>query len=388
MWVRRLVVGFVAFAVALLVGCQGLSNHEPSSPLSAPLSAPSGEILYVVDNVSVTTYAIDPGTLEPSVAGGSVGLLSTSSSLLQFVPSPDDHFLYVLWSDNQQQEHLSTYATDVSGVPQIPPLQVLNVSSLSQLNIHPSGEFGYAMQSDNSTATYISTLLLFHIKPSGIPQPVPDAQGIYGPALMPTLLYGVNPEGTQLYLESEDANGPMYWERTVNGQTGTLAVDVLLLRPPIRDSVVLGATLIIDYQNALDCSWPRYVNVFPNKPDPLQPLIQCASAMLSACGTATNVQLDPSGNYLFLTDPASRQVRVGSINLPENAVTDTGNFLPFTAQTPGFAFSPDGTLVYALLATDFSLHIFRFDQTSGNLVEGDASIPMPNSAGFSPALRR
>ena len=384
MWLPRLIIGFVAFAVALLVGCQGLSEHEPSLPLSAP----SGEILYVVDNESVSTYAIDPETLEPSVAGGLVGLMPTSSTLMQFVPSFDDHFLYVLWSDSQQQEHLSAYATDVSGVPQIPPVQVLDVSSLSQLNIHPSGELAYAMRLDNSNGMYTSTLLLFHIKPSGILQLDSDAQGIYGPTLMPTLLYGVSPDGSQLYLESEDANGPTYWERSVNRQTGTLAPDVLLLRPPVKDSVVFGATLIIDYQNAFDCSQPRYVNVLPNKPEPLRPLIHCASAMLSSCGTATNVQLDPSGNYLFLTDPESQQVRVGSVDLPKNAVIDTGNFLPLTAQTPGFAFSPDGTLVYALLASDFSLHIYRFDQTSGNLMEGDASIPMPNSAGFSPASRR
>lgn len=157
---------------------------------------------------------------------------------------------------------------------------------------------------------------------------------------------------------------------------------------PIRDSVVLGAKLIIDYQSALNCSQPRYVNILLNQPAPSRPLIHCASAMLDACGKATNVQLDPSGQYLFLTDPALQQVRVAHINLPDNAVTDTGSFLPFTAQTPGFAFSPDGMLVYALLACDFNLHIYRFDQTTGSLTEGGDSIPIPNSAGFAPALRR
>ena len=384
MWFRGLVIGFVVFAVALLVGCQGQGKHEPSLPLSAP----SGEILYVVDNVSVTTYAIDPGTLEPSIAGGSVGLIPTSSFLLQFVPSPDDHFLYVLWSDTQQQEHLSAYATDESGVPQIPPVQSLDVSSLSQLNIHPDGKFAYAMELDNSTGAYISTIFLFHIKTSGILQLDSHVQGIYGPALFPTLLYGVSPDGTQIYLTSEDANGPVYWESTVNGQNGTLAADDLLFRPPIRDSVVLGATLVIDYQNARNYLQPGYVNVLSNEPEPPQQLIHCASAMLGACGAATNVQLDPSGKYLFLTDPESQQVRVARLDLPANVITDTGNFFPFTAETPGFAFSPGGTLVYAWLASDFSLHIYRFDQTSGNLMEGGASIPLTNSAGFSPALRR
>jgi len=166
MWFRSFAIGFVALAVALLVGCQAQGKHQPSSPLSTP----SGEIVYVVDNVSVTTYAIDAGTLEPSMVGGSVGLIPTSSFMLQLVPSPDDHFLYVLWSDAQQQEHLSAYATDLSGVPQIPPVQSLDVSSLSQLNIHPSGKFAYAMELDNSTGAYISTILLFHITASGILQ--------------------------------------------------------------------------------------------------------------------------------------------------------------------------------------------------------------------------
>jgi hypothetical protein len=384
MWRRRLITGFVALAVTFLVGCQGLSKHQPSPPLSAP----SGEILYVLDNVSVTTYAIDPGTLEPSVAAGSVALIPTSSLLLQFLASPDDHFLYALWSDPQQQEHLSTYATNGSGVPQIPPVQVLNISSLSQLNIHPSGEFAYAMGVDNSSGAYTSTILLFHIQASGALRLNSQVQGTYGPALYPTLLYGLSPDGTELYLESEDANGPVYWERTVSGQNGTLAADVLLFRPPGSDSVVFGASLIIDYQSTFNCSQPRYVDVLPNQAEPPQVLIHCTSAMLGACGTASNVQPDPSGDYLFLTDPASQQVRVARLNLSENVVTDTGNFLPFTAQTPGFAFSPDGTLVYALLASDSSLHVYHFDQTSGNLMEGGASIPMPNSAGFAPALRQ
>jgi len=384
MWFRTFAIGFVALAVALLVACQAQGKHQPSSPFSTP----SGEIVYVVDNVSVTTYTIDPGTLEPSTVGGSVGLLPTSSFMLQLVPSPDDHFLYVLWFDTQQQEHLSSYATDLSGVPQIPPVQTLDVSSLSQLNIHPSGKFAYAMELDNSTGAYISAILLFHITALGILQLDANVQGRYGPAPFPTLLYGVSPDGTQIYLTSEDANGPLYWESALNGQNGTLAANDLLFRPPIRDSVVLGATLVVDYQSALNYSQPGYVNVLLNEPEPPQQLIHCVGTMLGACGTATNVLLDPSGNYLFLTDPASQQVHVAGIDLSANVITDTGNFFPFTAETPGFTFSPDGTLVYAWLARDHSLHIYRFDQTGGSLTESGASIPLSKSVGFLPALRR
>ncbi len=379
---RSLAIGFVGLAVALLVSCQG---HQASSELSSP----SGEILYVLDNVSLTTYAIDPSTLEPSIIAGSVALIPTSSFILQFVPSPDDHFLYLLWSDSQQQEHLSTYATDLSGAPQVPAVQSLNVTSLSQLNIHPSGKFAYAMQQDSAAGSYISTIVLFHVEASGMLQQDPQVQGTYGPALFPTFLDGLSPDGTQIYLTSEDANGLMYWDSIMNVQNGTLTADDFFFRPPTGDSVgVISPTLVIDYQNSYNDSQPGYVNVLSNVPEPPQQLIHCAPAMLDACGKATNVQLDPSGQYLFLTDPTSQQVGVARINLPANVVADTGNHLPFTAETPGFAFSPDGKVVYAWLASDSNLHIYRFDQTSGNLTEGAASIPLPNGGGFAPALRQ
>lgn len=384
MWRRCLAIGFVAVAVAGCVGCQGLSKDQPSS---AP-SYSSGQILYVINGLEVTAYTIDPETLEPATLGSPVKLAPASSFLIQFVPSPDDHFFYVLWSDQQQQEHLSIYATDSSGVPQLPPLQTLTVSLLSQLNVHPSGNFAYALEMESSSDSYITTILLFEIEPSGVLSQPPQVQGIYGPSLMPTVLDGLSPDGSRLYLVSQDMNGSVYWQRAVNSESGALGADVLLFRPPMQDSVVFGAKLMVDYRNAMDCSLPRYVKIMRNTPDAPPPLIACRSAMLSACGSASNVQLDPSGVYLFLSDAASQQVRVGKIDLSASALRDTGSYLPSLAQTPGFAFSPDGSLVYALLASDLNLHIYRFDPSSGTLTEGGTSISMPAGSGFLPALRR
>jgi DNA-binding beta-propeller fold protein YncE len=383
MWRRGLAIGFVVLAVASCVGCQGLSTDHPSS---AP-SLPSPEILYIIDNLEVTTYAVDLGTLEPTIVGATVNLAPASSSLIQLVPSPNDHFLYNLWSDNQQQEHLTTYATETSGVPELPPLQTVEISSLSQLNIDPNGNFAYVLKLVSTSDSYTSTIFVFEVEPSGILRQPPQVQGIYGPSLMPTLLDGLSPDGSQLYLVSQNVDGPVYSERAINPVSGTLGPDVIVFRPPVQDSVLFGAKLIVDYRNAMDCSWPRYVNIMRNEPDPPQPLIQCGSAMFSACGSASNIQLDPSGIYLFLSDAVSQEVRVGKIDLPAGVVKDTGSLLPLLAQTPGFAFSPDGILVYALLASDLNLHIYRFDPIAGTLTEGSTSISMSAGSGFLPALR-
>jgi len=160
-----------------------------------------------------------------------------------------------------------------------------------------------------------------------------------------------------------------------------------LFSPPAGDSIALGATLVIDYQSAFNYSQPQYVDVLSNEPEPPQLLIHCTTTMLHSCAASTNVDLDPSGKYLFITDPSLHQVRVAAIDLSSSRISETGSFLPLTAQTPGFAFSPDGTLVYALLASDSSLHVYRFDPTTGSLTEGPTPIPIPGSGGFTPALR-
>ena len=387
MWNR---VDGITFAVSLLtiVLSLGCGSTGGSSVTHADFKSPSGEVVYVLDGVTVMTYNVDGRALTVSSSGSAIGLAPTSSSVLQLTPSPDDHFLYMLWMDNQQQEHLSTYATDVSGVPQVPALQTLNVSSQSQINIDATGKFAYTMHLQDLGTAYISTIFLWTIEPSGTFNPSAVPQGTYGPSVLPTQLYGINPNGHQLYLVSQEPTGPVYWQRKVNRQNGRVGENVVVLRPSVRDSIVFGASLIIDYRSVMNARQPRYVDVFANEPTPSGEIVHCTSAMLEACGTASNVQLDPSGKYLFVTDPALQSVRVERIDLQQHLVSDTGSAMPFTAQTPGFAFSPDGTLVYALLASDQNLHIYHFDQRRGSLTESGNTIPMSSSAGFAPALRR
>jgi 6-phosphogluconolactonase (cycloisomerase 2 family) len=110
--------------------------------------------------------------------------------------------------------------------------------------------------------------------------------------------------------------------------------------------------------------------------------------MLPACETATNVQIDPAGKYLFLTDPPTKRVHAALIHVNAKKIKDTGYSIPMTAETPGFAFSPDGALVYAMLASDSSVHVYSFNLASGQLTDGASPLPIGIGYGFCPASRQ
>lgn len=124
MGVRRLaLLVFLLFPASVLVSCggSGNSNAQASSTTQSP------QILYLLSNGTVATYSVDPNSLTFAAVGTPISLIP-ASSLMQFEPSPDGHFLYVLWSGAQSQEHLSVYGTDSLGTPQTPAVQTLDVS--------------------------------------------------------------------------------------------------------------------------------------------------------------------------------------------------------------------------------------------------------------------
>jgi hypothetical protein len=249
------------------------------------------------------------------------------------------------------------------------------------------------MQVENSGSQYVSTLRLFQINPNdGRLREYSQAQGTYGPYnVWPASLYGFSADGTQIYLSQENSQGTFYDQRPLNAGNGTVGPGVVLYQlgngaGTSSDTLVIGAQVMIDEHVAPGMA--GYLDVFPLIPRPRHHLFRCTAAMLAACATATNVQLSPIGKYLFLTDPPTQQIHVARIHLTAMNVQDTGNSIPMTAQTPGFAFSPDGTLVYAVLASDSSLHVYSFDSSSGQLLGGNTPLPMGNSSGFALASRQ
>jgi hypothetical protein len=373
----------------ILISCGGMNS--PSPPNGTPSSGASPQVLYVIDKgAAVSTYAVDKNALTFTSLGQPVNLIPTAS-LLQFVPAPDDNFLYVLWSDTRNQQHLSVYATDNSGIPKTPAVQTLDAPSLYQFNIHRSARFVYMMQVSDVAAEYISAVRLFYVNSAdGTLHEDPKLQGSYGPYnVLPASLYGFSSDGTKIYLSRQNSQGPFYEQRSLNTESGTVGPDVVLYQPAggwiSSDTLVIGPQVMVDEHRASGAT--GYIDVLPLAPRPRRHLFRCTAAMLPACETATDVQIDPTGQYLFLTDPPTQEVHVTRIRVKAKKVQDTGNAIPMTAETPGFAFSPDGTLVYAVLASDSSVHVYSFNAASGQLVGGGTPLPIGSNSGFCPAFR-
>jgi len=379
----------LAFALLLVVSSYILLSCQGTQSNVATPDEPSSQLLYVIGNGVVSTYAVDTNLAFTSV--GQPVTLIASGSLVQFVPAPNGDFLYELWSDARNQQHLSVYATDASGVPQTPAVQTVDAPSLYQFNIHRSARFVYMMQVSASGTEYTSAVRLFYVNPTdGKLSEDPKIQGRYGPSdAWPASLYGFSADGTKIYLSRQSAQQLFYEQRTLNTRTGTVGPDVVLYEPAAgaldSDTLVIGPRVMVDEHRAPGIG---YLDVLPLIPRPRRHLFRCAASMLALCETSTNVQIDPSGKYLFLTAPLTQQVHVARIELSAKKVEDTGNSIPMTAETPGFAFSPDGKLVYAVLASDSSVHVYSFDSASGQLTDGSSTLPIASTYGFCPAVRR
>ena len=373
----------LAFALSLMLGVVCLLSCG-GSERSAP--APSNEILYLLYGSTIATYAIDPNSLTATPIEQAIAL--TSGPFVQFDPSPDGRYLYDVWSDAQNVQHLSVFQTSSAGAPQVPAIQVLNADSLSQFNMHPSGKFAYMLHVTLTASGYEASIRLFNVKgTSGKLDENLLVQGRYGPApYWPAFLYGFSQNGSKLYDMSWSDTGSMFRERPINLTTGVLGRDTTLLAVNGAAEVVIGKVIVEQHQNSVDPS-QNYLDILPNAPNPSKALIRCTAAMLPSCATATNVQLDKSNHFLFLTDPATQVVHIASINEAGGKISDTGGSIPIPSQTPGFAFSPDGNILYAM-ATDGNVHFYHFDQNSGALSEGGAPLPIPPGAGICPADHR
>ncbi len=196
LWVMR--ITHFAFGFLFFLGiCASLSCGGANSDSNKPTS----EVLYVLESGNVTTYSIDPASLNATPAEQAVIITAPPGSVLQFDPSPKDHFVYDVWADGQNVQHLSVFQTDDFGVPQLPAVQTIDADSLSQFNMHPAGKFAYMLQvSIGTTGLYYAKIRLFSVQTAdGKLKENGELQGTYGPApFYPAILYGFSPDASKL----------------------------------------------------------------------------------------------------------------------------------------------------------------------------------------------
>src|ERR1700732_3849956 len=90
----------------LLLCCSSLAlaqNTVPQSDLAPQQLTTPVQVVYVVDGASIVTYDVDPQSLYATQVGTPFNL---SGTFYWLVPSPNDHFFYVITYDQHYNKHL------------------------------------------------------------------------------------------------------------------------------------------------------------------------------------------------------------------------------------------------------------------------------------------
>ena len=112
------------------------------------------------------------------------------------------------------------------------------------------------------------------------------------------------------------------------------------------------------------------------------PLIDCTSAMLAACGQASQFWQDVSGQYLLL--PLSNGFDIARIDYVARQITDTGYSIP---EQPYF--SPDDSVLYgAVYGLANYVQVYGFNRNTGAVTTGSQVQFTPAFWNTFTALRR
>lgn len=375
----------VVFAVAVCLSA-ALSAQASSSTSSI-------QIVYVLAGSTVQTYHVDPQTGFPTQQGQGVILPTATDPAL--VASKNDRFLYVTGYDSQIREHFWVFATDSTGVPQLPAIQEIKFPNTGGFEIHPDGTLAYAVESGpNSKGEIVAAIRKFSVNPTtGMVReyekaaaidppngPCSPASQFPGPGMS---LLGFNSSGTQMYTQwycpYPDSTSSFYYSRTVNQKTGAVGPNVPLFT---WSDGSLGTDLVNITRSAL-----LYFNV----PDPYnvglssvkvypptggkKPLFACTASMLEACGYGSYDWVDRSGNYIFIPiSPDTTQIT--KLELQKKKIVDTGYYVSGIV----WAFSPDDALVYAedgQLMNPYIFYVYVFNPATGGVTYTGGQISSP-----------
>lgn len=363
----------------------------------AASSASSIQIVYVLSGSMVQTYDVDPQTGFPTQEGQGV-ILPTLTAPASLVTSKNDRFLYLTAYDSQIRPHLWVFATDPTGVPQLPAIQEIDLSNTGGFEINPDGTLAYAVASGpNSNGEIVAAIRKFSVNPtSGIVTedakavvidppngPCSPASQFPGPGM--TLL-GFNSSGTQMYTQwfcpYPDSISSFYYSRTVNQKTGAVGPNVQLFTWSDGSmgtdlvNITRSALLYFNVPNPYNVGLAS-VNVYPPTGG-TKPLFTCTASMLEACGYGTYDWVDRSGNYIFIPI-SSDTTQITKLELQQKQIVDTGYYVSGIV----LAFSPDNALVYVQdgqLMNPYIFYVYVFNPATGGVTYTGGQISSPGVA--------
>lgn len=374
----------------LLLCFSSLVFAQTSNPHSNVAPSHAVEVFYVVNNSTLTTYNIDPQTLDPD-AVGTTAIPGSQSPYL--VTSPNGQFLYyVTRFENSANDRLYVYGTNAMGVPGSAPAQTLNASHVEALAANPGANFLYSVivgPPGQTTTEY--AIVRSTINPANGTLSRSAAEATYQLDSVVSAndcylsLMGFNPAGTMMY-DAILCSGPhgsgsgTYNQRTVNLQTGALGPDQQIY----SFSYYAGSAYAnVQVENNLMFTFVQNFNQGPNANlvDVYQlpntsPAINCTATMWAVCGDFTFSLAHPSGEYVFLQDP-SNIADIGQVNLETQQILPVNN-LPFEARM----FSPDGKLVFGPNpGNNGEIDLAGFNPANAEVKLG-GTIDLPNSGDY------
>ena len=343
---------FVCGSIALL-----FASVAVLAASARPASSPT-EVAYLLVGSTIQTYNVDRATGNPTEEGSGVMIDSVSNTVV--LPSSDDHFLYVTGNDSGGIEWLWVYATDSTGVPQLPAVQALNLTDGSfntyDFVISPNGTQAYAAESMyNSNYFLIAKVAGFTINPTtGIVTKTGTAWSYKqnGPCLLTAeaffQIYGFSPAGNVLY-DDWDCNYPYannsgnYYRRYVNSSTGALGPDNLIFiwgdGNEGQDVVNITPANLVYFSIPNNTSYGgASVNFYTTGG---KSEFSCTASMLEACGYGLWNFLDPAGRF-DLIEIAPDLTEITKIETASKQLVSTNNYI----QGQFLAFSPDEALIY------------------------------------------
>lgn len=386
-----------AFLALSLSSCsRGFSAaNQPTTTLASPQQQQAVQVLYVAQRQTVSTYTIN-------ASDGSMDLVSTVQVASSFSPgfgpmqvfAPPNHFLYVHWMDSAGNAHLSVFTTGSRGVPQTPSVQTVDLAAGAEVSFDPAGRFGYSMVAQSVPAQQpfdsaaSTTIHQWTIDPqtgrlsddgNQAQEPV-VSDGFYSFAIV-----GPIASGNAVILRWDTSNiragsSVGYVMHSVNADTGALEPRQALFGIAWGSSDVHQLALSPKYVAHLFDTEEQHLPDFTgieilSTSDTSSPLIDCRSTMSDACLNANDIFFDPSGNFLFVSDPVKKSIRVMQVDATAKMLRDTGTSIPFTSDGgPFLQFSADAKLVFSF--ANGALQVMQFNAASGALTPIGAPAPL------------